>query len=852
MTLYHVYDDYDKESLGLYRAAGYNFTLTRIDREWLERLSERCPMGGWLREPSHQLGRYYYSHLTDYLRFCLLYLEGGLYTDLDALLIRPLHDLISSVPSHKKIVIGKDVIGRDEACDWCLGDGRQYLAPGIVYAKGPGSLVFKEALHMGFGADYSSEVFGCAGPQAITRAYKRSRAKAEVEVLQPSAFYPLNWENAHRLFKRDGVSEMQWTEIKRRSWSAHLYGSTTGNLTVEEGSVVHRLVKSDPAAIRMQDEHATVEVGKPIGSALGVRDGDKVQIDSITVTGESVRAINQRLRAVQLSIGEPYRVSNVTVYRNGTVLDHRPLLVANLEKSITVVTKTFGRMEKVMELVDSIARHYRDHLGLKILIGNDGHDAHGMALAFSDIKGVKYVPFEYDIGLSEGRNRLLKLVDTEYVLMLDDDFVFTEQSDILKLLRTAVLGGFDIVGGKSPNDVGTFQFEYCGLLSTTLDGVLELEAGDRGSFEGCQAVDFVPNLFVAKTSALCSVGWDSALKLGEHEDFFLRAKAKGLRVATCPHTAFSHRQARFWEARSEYDRMRLRVYSFIAQALRKHGLVELRTMGRTVLRLMEISQTPILSHRILDTWQGGVKIQVFPDKEYYSYRAECNGRTIDAHEPLLTLNGLEPGEGCTVKVRVGNRTGHQSEPYRIALATGVVLVDLLTDGSFDRGSPRWKGSLGTPFNFVETAIEPKSKTKLRGRSDGMALGISTVSQSQLRPHASPLHYHFSVYQAIEKTGMAPDGCRLKLSGWSLPDKIHWVYGPLLGYRLQLEIEYEGLPSEMSPSEDFDARATEWHARAASLAVKDGQKIARIIARIVFDAPRGGAFFDDLSLALDCE
>jgi hypothetical protein len=51
------------------------------------------------------------------------------------------------------------------------------------------------------------------------------------------------------------------------------------------------------------------------------------------------------------------------------------------------------------------------------------------------------------------------------------------------------------------------------------------------STDACPRVDIVPNVLLArKTSLLGAHQWDQQLKVGEHEDFFLRAKKSGLVV----------------------------------------------------------------------------------------------------------------------------------------------------------------------------------------------------------------------------------------------------------------------------------------------------------------------------------
>src|SRR5579871_6657422 len=54
---------------------------------------------------------YFYSHFSDYLRTIALYLYGGTYMDMDALILQPL-------PNEE--FIGYDQSGADNQCEWCV------------------------------------------------------------------------------------------------------------------------------------------------------------------------------------------------------------------------------------------------------------------------------------------------------------------------------------------------------------------------------------------------------------------------------------------------------------------------------------------------------------------------------------------------------------------------------------------------------------------------------------------------------------------------------------------------------------------------------------------------------------
>ena len=95
--------------------------------------------------------------------------------------------------------------------------------------------------------------------------------------------------------------------------------------------------------------------------------------------------------------------------------------------NITVLIRTMGRRRMVARQVSSIEKFYPQRF--KIVIGDDGkqnetddYTAEGIVNATR----IRYAWFGFDVGVSEGRNRLLSLSDTKYVIDMDDDMVWTD------------------------------------------------------------------------------------------------------------------------------------------------------------------------------------------------------------------------------------------------------------------------------------------------------------------------------------------------------------------------------------------------------------------------------------------
>ena len=64
-----------------------------------------------------------------------------------------------------------------------------------------------------------------------------------------------------------------------------------------------------------------------------------------------------------------------------------------------------------------------------IWVGTDLNNVYAVTL-FTDLAYIRAMP-----GLSAGRNAAVRATITPYVMLLDDDYIFTERTNILKLLQ---------------------------------------------------------------------------------------------------------------------------------------------------------------------------------------------------------------------------------------------------------------------------------------------------------------------------------------------------------------------------------------------------------------------------------
>jgi glycosyltransferase involved in cell wall biosynthesis len=182
---------------------------------------------------------------------------------------------------------------------------------------------------------------------------------------------------------------------------------------------------------------------------------------------------------------------------------------------VTAVIKTFQRPRRCAALIASIRRHYPN---LSIVVVDDSRSP-------GDYPGCRHVRLPFDSGLSAGRNAGIAAVETEYLLNLDDDFLFYSKTALGEAL--AILEQhreIDLLAGivvDLPLLI-THDFRDAGLFPTSAEA--RISPGTR--IGPAVVMDKVPNFFLARTAAVRSVGWDPALKMIEHADFFTRARGR--------------------------------------------------------------------------------------------------------------------------------------------------------------------------------------------------------------------------------------------------------------------------------------------------------------------------------------
>ena len=219
-------------------------------------------------------------------------------------------------------------------------------------------------------------------------------------------------------------------------------------------------------------------------------------------------------------------------------------------RNVTAIIISFLRTEYTQKCIASLREMYPD---IKIRVGENGHYSEDMAV-FCKEKNAEYIELPFDSGVCVARNRLVEGVETEYVMVGDDDFYYQENKDTKPMVKEMVdfleiMGNFDLIGGRifengELRDYQGFFEEGNGFLryhkldlSEGFD-TAKLPSGEMKYKE----VDLTFNYFVARTEKVKQILWDEKIKVAyEHSSWFLDFKEAGFKVAFSPEPVVLHK-----------------------------------------------------------------------------------------------------------------------------------------------------------------------------------------------------------------------------------------------------------------------------------------------------------------------
>jgi len=238
-------------------------------------------------------------------------------------------------------------------------------------------------------------------------------------------------------------------------------------------------------------------------------------------------------------------------------------------KQLTVVFVTIDRNKSAMRFVSSVRQYFPK---ISILVADQNGPTDEMVDFYRE-NTIRMLWLPNDCGLSFARNRALEQVETPYVVLADDDFIFTDWTNLEKAFDVMVenpkigfLGGriIDIRADEHGNEKRFLRrwekfMIVCQKTGTLLTVPIDYMPVQTMDVSGCKVYlcDMTLNWGVLRTSVFNEkIRWDEQIKInGEHEDFFLNLKQNSSwQVAYYPGLQCDH----FQTSAPEYQKLRQR------------------------------------------------------------------------------------------------------------------------------------------------------------------------------------------------------------------------------------------------------------------------------------------------------
>ncbi|XP_072105184.1 beta-1,4 N-acetylgalactosaminyltransferase 1-like isoform X3 [Mobula birostris] len=258
----------------------------------------------------------------------------------------------------------------------------------------------------------------------------------------------------------------------------------------------------------------------------------------------------------------------------------------NISALVTIATKTFLRYDKLRELISSIRKFYPN---VTIVIADDSNKPQKIEGPF-----IEHYIMPFGKGWFAGRNLAISQVTTKYLLWVDDDFIFTANTKVEKLVDILEKTTLDLVGGAVREKTGfatTFRHQISVEQGGEEGDCLHTRMGHYHMLEGfpnCVVTDGVVNFFLARTDKVQQVGFDPRLTRVAHSEFFIDGLGI-LHVGSCDDVTVDHATkiklpwSKAGESEKTYKEFRY-PKSPEANVQLKHGLFYLKNRFKCMIK----------------------------------------------------------------------------------------------------------------------------------------------------------------------------------------------------------------------------------------------------------------------------
>lgn len=225
----------------------------------------------------------------------------------------------------------------------------------------------------------------------------------------------------------------------------------------------------------------------------------------------------------------------------------------------TLIVTAFNRPDELEACVTSIRAFYSK---LKIIVSDNGKHFKEVRKRLERVHKCRYLQLPFDCGVSRAKNVALDMVETKYAIIIDDDFIFTEETKLEKMKAVldndpsvGVVGGCPVTSsGKIGTGGSTLRVdrEHSFLVRKPIE---EPEWKEINGIKYFYA-DFIRQFLIIRN--VPELRWEERMKIcGLHLYFFLKLKwEERWKAAYVPEVTVLHDRSRPTPEYTEFRRRR--------------------------------------------------------------------------------------------------------------------------------------------------------------------------------------------------------------------------------------------------------------------------------------------------------
>lgn len=212
-----------------------------------------------------------------------------------------------------------------------------------------------------------------------------------------------------------------------------------------------------------------------------------------------------------------------------------------IDPRITIGVTAFERPDKLKQCLESIWRRYPT---ANVIVADNSREPSDFAELCPPAGSLKTIAMPFDCGLPRCRNAIVDAMRTEFLLLMEEDFVIDERCNIEAMLSVVEsTPDIGVCGGAHENSYRGERAGFAKILEGNRYPISNISSYPHRTKTNVRftLAEMVSNFAVMRKAFCDETRWNEEFKVGEHTEFYLRTRRDARwMVAYTPDSQIGH------------------------------------------------------------------------------------------------------------------------------------------------------------------------------------------------------------------------------------------------------------------------------------------------------------------------